>query len=70
MRQDHILAKGGDLSIPKYVEKVASASDGKGAQALPVAWASFESDGRDFWAEMDSLLDMLDGIAAAEANDA
>ena len=65
-----VLAKGGDLSIPKYVEKVTAASDGDGAQDLLTAWASFEDDGRAFWTEMDSLVEMLDGIVAEEANNA
>ena len=67
---DEVLAKNGDLSIPKYVEKVTSDGDGEGAQDLPAAWASFEEDGHVFWAEMDCLLEMLDGVVAEEANDA
>ena len=37
---------------------------------LPATWANFESDGRSFWMEMDSLVEMLDGVVAEEANDA
>jgi type I restriction enzyme M protein len=65
---DEVLAKDGDLSIPKYVEKVKSSTEG--SLDLPVSWANFESDGRSFWSEMDSLVEMLDGVVAEEANDA
>ena len=44
--------------------------DGEGSQDLPAAWASFEDDGAAFWTEMDSLVEMLDRVVAAEANDA
>ena len=37
---------------------------------MPTAWASFEDDGRIFWTKMDSLVEMLDGVVAEEANDA
>ena len=67
---EEVLAKDGDLSIPKYVEKVTSDSDGEGSQDLPAAWASFEDDGRAFWTEIDSLVEMLDGAVAEAANDA
>jgi type I restriction enzyme M protein len=65
---DEVLAKDGDLSIPKYVEKVKLSSEG--SLDLPSTWANFESDGRSFWTEMDSLVEMLDGVVAEEANDA
>ena len=67
---EEVLAKDGDLSIPKYVEKVNSSGDGEGTQDLPAAWASFEEDGRILWTEMDSLVRALDGVVAKEANDA
>ena len=65
---DEVLAKEGDLSIPKYVEKVKSSTEG--SLDLPASWAKFESDGRSFWTKMDSLVEMLDGVVAEEPNDA
>ncbi|MDB4628027.1 type I restriction-modification system subunit M [bacterium] len=65
---DYVLAKDGDLSIPKYVEKVNSSTEG--SLDLPATWANFESDGRSFWTKMDSLVEMLDGVVAEAANDA
>jgi len=67
---DDVLDKGADLSIPKYVEKVASRSDGEGPQDLPATWVSFERNGRAFWTEMDSLVTLIDGVVAKEATDA
>jgi type I restriction enzyme M protein len=65
---DDVLAKDGDLSIPKYVEKIKPSTES--SLDLPATWANFESDGRSFWTEMDSLVEMLDGVVAEEANDA
>jgi type I restriction enzyme M protein len=67
---DEVLAKDGDLSIPKYVEKVNSSTEGSGSSDLPSTWATFESDGRAFWTAMDSFVEMLDGVVAEEVNDA
>lgn len=67
---EEVIAKNGDLSIPKYVEKVTPDDVGEGSPDLPAAWASFEANGRDFWAEMDSLVELLDGVIAEEARDA
>jgi type I restriction enzyme M protein len=64
-----VLAKDGDLSIPKYVEKVTSHGEVATSLDLPSAWSSFEEEGREFWTEMDSLVEMLDGVVAEEAND-
>ena len=33
-------------------------------------WAAFDASGREFWQQMDALVDMLDGAVAAEAADA
>ena len=38
--------------------------------SLEEAWTAFETDGESFWKEMNSLVEMLDGIAAEEARDA
>jgi len=67
---EEILGKNGDLSIPKYVRKIAPDGGGEDSQELPEVWASFEDDGRVFWAEMGSLVELLDAVAAEEVDDA
>jgi type I restriction enzyme M protein len=69
---EEILAKDGKLSIPLYVRpagngKENGSSDGP---ALKQAWKAFEVSGRDFWEQMDELVEMLGGVVAGEANNA
>ena len=66
---EELLAKDGDLSIPKYVEKVTSDGDRKSSQDLTAVWASSEDHGHNFWTKMDSFVEVLDGVVAEEAND-
>jgi type I restriction enzyme M protein len=67
---EDVLGRDGRLSIPLYVKKVkATITEGEEA-TLAAAWAAFEEDGREFWTQMDALVDMLDGVAAEEASDA
>jgi type I restriction enzyme M protein len=57
------LQKGGNLSIPRYVELATKASTGDG-QDTKAAWAAFEAArGREFWHQMDTLAEMLDAAA-------
>ena len=58
------LAEGGNLSIPRYVKKAKKAKCPADSDTLSDRWASFEDGGRDFWIEMDSLVEMLDGVVA------
>ena len=67
---EEVLASGGDLSIPKYVEKVISHDELKCKQNLPASWASFENEGSTFWPEMNSLVELLDGMINKEPTDA
>ncbi len=66
---DEILAKDGNLSIPRYVrpdKKLPDNPDGD----LKTVWSEFEATGREFWLQMDVVVDMLDGMVAEEAADA
>ena len=65
-----ILAQGGNLSIPRYVEKAKKAATIGKYENLFEAWTSFEDNGRDFWTEMNSLVEMIDGDVAEEAGNA
>lgn len=65
-----ILAKGGNLSIPRYVKR-ANGNMGNGSDDdLASTWVAFEESGRVFWKEMEALVEMLDGIVGENARDA
>ena len=69
---EEILEKNGNLSIPRYVRPVGNGNGnvaGNG-QDLRKGWTAFETSGREFWEQMDELVDMLDGIVAEEVSDA
>lgn len=65
-----VLAKEGSLSIPLYVKKPTPKVEPGQETTLAGAWAEFDERGREFWTEMDALVDMLDGVVAEEVNDA
>lgn len=67
---DVVLANDGNLSIPRYVEKVGAAAGEPNGTSLAATWATFEEQGREFWNQMDALVDMLDGVVTGEADDA
>lgn len=60
-----IAANGASLSIPLYVKRSTVTVTDNGANqptTLKAAWAEWESDGRIFWQQMDSLVETLDGV--------
>lgn len=58
------------LSIPLYVKRVtASASAGSEPQSLKDAWNAWESSGREFWRQMDAVVEMMDGLLKSDAED-
>lgn len=67
---EDVLAKGGSLSIPLYVKKPKPIIAAGESTTLASAWAQFDEGSREFWTQMDSLVDMLDGIVAKEVSDA
>ena len=65
-----IFDNDGNLSIPRYVRRtVESAANGADGD-LHSMWAAFDANGRDFWQQMEALVETLDGAAAEEAPDA
>ena len=55
----------GNLSIPMYVKRlaVAPATDSSGkAVTLRSSWDQWQTDGRAFWLQMDTLVETLDGM--------
>lgn len=67
---EEILANGGKLSIPRFVRPVVNGNGNGETPSLKTAWAKFDAEGREFWEQMDALVDMLDETVAAEASDA
>lgn len=67
-----LLEKDVNLSIPRYVRPIVNGNgNGKGeSQSLKKSWAALETSGREFWEQMDELVDMLDGVVAGEKDDA
>lgn len=66
---EEILSKDGNLSIPRYVRPVINNNNDGNDMDLKKAWTKFEAEGRDFWKQMDELVDMLDGIVDEEETD-
>jgi type I restriction enzyme M protein len=64
-----IAAQGYSLSIPLYVKRRTAASDtsAEAAPSLAQVWAAWEESSCAFWNEMESLVDMLDGLVAKES---
>lgn len=55
----------GNLSIPLYVKRVATAAaiDSNGQTvSLQSSWDSWQTEGREFWLQMDALSETLDGL--------
>ncbi len=63
--QEEIARQEYSLSIPLYVKRVRSKSqaaiDGS-ERSLADLWAEWEQDGREFWQQMDELIEMLDEL--------
>jgi type I restriction enzyme M protein len=64
-----VLANDAKLSLPLYVNRPKSATVNGAESTLAEAWAGLDQGGREFWLQMDALVDMLDGVAAEEAAD-
>lgn len=60
---EEIAALGFSLSIPLYVKRQrASFTTESDARSLSEAWSAWEDSRREFWIEMDAVVDMLDGL--------
>ncbi len=60
-----IRAQAHTLSIPFYVKRVTAAlavQNNGDAVTLRSEWDQWQGDGREFWLQMDALMEMLDGL--------
>jgi type I restriction enzyme M protein len=64
-----VLAKGATLAIARYVKpaKVTARTADKGD--LATAWAAFDASGREFWQQVDELIETLDAAVGDEVVD-
>lgn len=66
-------ANAGNLSIPLYVKRATAnaASDKPGDSiSFRAAWEQWQTDGREFWQQMDALVETLDSLTASGVPDA
>jgi type I restriction enzyme M protein len=64
-----VLANGGSLGIPRYVRPLQPEAAARGHADLATAWAAFDATGREFWLQVDELIDTLDAVVEKEAVD-
>lgn len=50
------------LSIPLYVRRKLATDKPEEAKSLKAIWEDWEEAGREFWREMDAVVEMLDGL--------
>lgn len=60
---EQISGNAHSLSIPLYVKRTNGETNAPpDARTLAEVWADWEEDGRDFWRQMDALVETLDGL--------
>ena len=60
---EDVLANDGNLSIPRYVQRVSGAdADTQIGGSLPEVWADFDAGSAAFWREMDDAVAMVERI--------
>ena len=67
---EDVLARSANLSIPRYVKKAPATDTPSELRSLGLAWTALEQDTGEFWAEMTSLVEILDSVVAEDAVDA
>ena len=67
---DEMLAKSGDLTVHHYVARKATRSAAKSTESLAENWKHFDTAGREFWMEIDKLVETLDSDVAEKVIDA
>lgn len=64
-----ILEKDANLSIPRYVKPATSNGVGAAHESLASAWLALETSGREYWEQVDVLLEGLDSAVAGDSSD-
>jgi len=63
---DDVLVNGGSLAIPRYVRPIQPQTAASGTADLATAWAAFDTSGREFWQQIDALIETLDASIVEE----
>ncbi len=63
---DDVLASGATLAIPRYVKPVRPKATSANEGDLATVWAAFEASAREFWQQMDELIEALDAAVVEE----
>ncbi|MCY4377570.1 MAG: N-6 DNA methylase, partial [Spirochaetaceae bacterium] len=67
---DDVLANDGNLSILRYVPRIAHAdADTQIGEDLREAWTDFDAGSEAFWSEMQDVVAMVERIAAESRSD-
>ncbi len=66
---EEVISKNANLSIPRYVRPANGNARTNGDGELKKAWAAFDNTGREFWQQMDAVVEMLDQIFGEEVAD-
>ncbi len=61
---EDVLAKDANLSIPRYVRPADAEALTNGDGDLKEAWAAFDAGDREFWQQVDTIVEMLDGAVS------
>jgi type I restriction enzyme M protein len=64
---EDILVHKGDLTVHHYVTRRQTVSGTTNGETLAEAWDQFDAKGREFWTEMDALVEALDDVVSQEA---
>jgi type I restriction enzyme M protein len=67
---EQVLANDGSLAILRYVRPVQAKSTAEDASDAATAWATFDASGREFWQQIDELIETLDAAVVPEVVDA
>jgi type I restriction enzyme M protein len=61
-----VLANAATLAIPRYVKPIRTELTPAGDGDLASAWAAYDASGREFWQQMDELIETLDAAVGVE----
>jgi len=68
-KTEEILAQDGDLTVHHYVVRNSANGRAQSGQSLAEVWQKFDADGREFWMEMDGLVETLEGVIGEAVGD-